>query len=263
MPSFLALLAFLAGAGVAAERVRIPGADGVELDAALVRPVGPATGSAVVALHGCGGPYPSRDGSWAVALARAGHPVLLPDSFGSRGLGSQCRVRHRRVTPSGLRRQDAIAAGRWLLAQPDLARNGIALIGWSNGGGTVLATANAAADPPPGLFRRFVAFYPGCATRSRDPSWSPTAPVLILVGAADDWTPAPPCQTLAARYPDRVTLAVYPDAYHDFDAPDARVRVLHGLATPPGGSGEAHAGTNPAARADALRRVPAFLAATP
>ncbi|MBN8929305.1 MAG: hypothetical protein BGO51_11905 [Rhodospirillales bacterium 69-11] len=263
MSRFLALLAFLTTAGAHPEHVRIPGPGGTQLDAALVRPAGPVTGSAVVALHGCSGPYPARDGNWAVALAQAGHPVLLPDSFGSRGLGSQCRVRHRSVTPSGLRRQDAIAAGEWLAAHPDLAKNGVALIGWSNGGGTVLATANAAADPPEGLFRRFVAFYPGCATRARDPAWAPSAPLLVLVGEADDWVPAPPCRTLAARYPDRITLVTYPGAYHDFDAANARVRVLHGLATPPSGSGQAHAGTNPAAREDALRRVPAFLDATP
>jgi dipeptidyl aminopeptidase/acylaminoacyl peptidase len=90
MAPFLALLAFLQAAGVNVERVTVPGPNGVGLDAALVLPEGTAKAPPVVALHGCGGPFPSRDGQWAVLLAKAGHVVLLPDSFGSRGLGSQC-----------------------------------------------------------------------------------------------------------------------------------------------------------------------------
>lgn len=261
MKSFLALLAYIQAAAMPVTHVHIPTPDGTVLDAALVQPTGPQRGLAVIALHGCGGPFPSRDGSWAVILAKAGHPVLLPDSFGSRGLGSQCRNPNREVTPSGKRRQDAIAAGEWMAAQPGLAPDGIALIGWSNGGGTVLSTARQAPDLPHGLFQRFVAFYPGCATRAKDRRWEPAGPLLVLVGEVDDWTPAPPCRDLAARYPEQITLRVYPDAYHDFDAPDDPVRVRSGLATPPSGTGRAHTGTNPAAREDVLKRVPEFLAA--
>ena len=272
MPSFLALLAFLTAAGVQADHVRIPTAGGVTLDAALVRPPSRTDLPAVVALHGCGGPYPSRDGSWAVELVAKGHIVLLPDSFGSRGLGPQCRVKQRTVSPARERRDDAIAAATWLATQPGVPAGGIALLGWSNGGSTVLATARLGARGsadrhtalPPGLFTRFVAFYPGCAGTARDLSWQPAAPMLILVGEQDDWTPAEPCRQIAARFPDRigpnpVTMVAYPDAYHDFDAPDRPLRVLTGLATVT--SGQAHVGTNVAARADALVRVPAFLAA--
>ncbi len=264
-PSFLALLAFLSAAGTPGEHVRIPEADGTVLDAALVRPAGTPTGPAIVALHGCGGPYPSRDGSWARLLSQQGHVVLLPDSFGSRGLGSQCRERNRAVTPRGLRRTDAITAGLWLAEQADThpaGAAGIALMGWSNGGQTVLATANQAPEAPTGLpkglFDRFVAFYPGCASTAANPAWQPAAPLLILVGQADDWTPAAPCQAVQRKDPARITLVSYPGAYHDFDAPDRPVRVLNGLSTPRGG--QAHVGTDPAARTDALARVPAFLA---
>lgn len=259
MTPFLALLAFLAHAGVPAQHVRIPEPNGVVLDAALVRPVGPANGPAVVALHGCGGPFPMRDGSWAVELAGHGHVVLLPDSFGSRGLESQCRETHRVAPAARVRRQDAIAAAEWLARQPNTPAGGVVLVGWSNGGNTVLWTADASRRLPAGLFRRFVAFYPGCKTVSRDAHYRPAAPLLILVGANDDWTPAPPCQTLAARFPGAVSLTIYPEAWHDFDAPGRPVRVHSALATPPSGTGQAHTGTNEAARADAMRRVPAFI----
>lgn len=259
MTAFLALLAFLAHAGMPAEHVHVPVPDGAVLDAALVRPIGPGHGPAIVALHGCGGPFPSRDASWAVELARQGHAVLLPDSFGSRGLGSQCRQAHRVAPASGVRRQDAIAAAEWLGRQPDTPGGGLVLMGWSDGGNTTLWTADASRGLPAGLFRRFVAFYPGCKAASREADYRPAAPLLILVGANDDWTPAERCRTLAARFPDRIKLVVYPDAWHDFDAPDAPVRARTGLATPPSGTGVAHTGTDPAARADALRLGPRFI----
>ncbi|MGD0107758.1 MAG: dienelactone hydrolase family protein [Rhodopila sp.] len=260
MPSFLALLTFLLAAGVQAERVSVPGQKGINLDAALVLPEGAAKMPAVVALHGCGGPFPSRDGQWAVVLAKAGHIVLLPDSFGSRGLGSQCARKEREVTPSGLRRQDAIDAAKWLVARPGTPSGGVALIGWSNGGSTVLSTAREATDLPPDLFQRFVAFYPGCPTPDEDPSWRPSAPMIILMGQDDDWTPAPPCHDLAARYPDQITFIAYPGAYHDFDAPDRPVKLRNGAATT--ASGLAHVGTNEPARQDALARVPKWLEET-
>ncbi|MGE0418987.1 MAG: hypothetical protein AB7O80_19465 [Acetobacteraceae bacterium] len=75
-PAFLALLAFLSTAGAPAEHVRIPEADGTVLDAALVRPPpGTAPRPAVVALHGCSGPYAARDGYWAKLLAAQGHAI--------------------------------------------------------------------------------------------------------------------------------------------------------------------------------------------
>lgn len=241
--------------------VEIPVADGV-LRAELALPSGAARGPAVVALHGCGGPFPARDKQWSDLLTAAGHVVLLPDSFGSRGLGSQCREPTRAVTPGGMRRQDAIAAARWLVAQPYAPPGGVVLLGWSNGGSTVLATARAGRSGlPDGLFRGFVAFYPGCRG-FLDRPWSPVAPTLLLIGEADDWTPAEPCRRLVASVPG-VELVTYPGAFHDFDVPDMPVRLRRGLAYTGDGSGEAHAGTEPVARADALRRVPAYIANLP
>lgn len=261
MKAFLALLAFLTQAGVHVERVSVPTPDGVTLDAALVLPDGPVQGPAVVALHGCGGPFASRDGSWAVVLAHAGHIVLLPDSFGSRGLGSQCRERMSAVQPSWARRHDAIAAATWLTHRPGTPPGGVALVGWSNGGSTVLYTAQQKPDLPPGLFHRFVAFYPSCGSIPTA-AWQPAAPLLILIGEDDDWAPALPCRELAAQFPGRIAFVAYPGAYHEFDAPDRPVREQYGVNTGHG-FGTVHVGTNEPARQDALRRVPAFLDATP
>jgi dienelactone hydrolase len=256
MRAFLALLAYLQTAAVHVERANFAGANGVSLDAALVMPETPKPPS-IVALRGCGGPFASRDGQWAVALVKAGHIVLLPDSFGSRGLGSQCGTKDREVTSWGLRRLDAIDAAQWLRGQPQTPSGAIDLIGWSNGGSTVLETARAADNLPHGLFERFVAFYPGCPTKNEDPDWKPTAPLMILMGEDDDWTPAPPCHELASRFPDDITLVAYPGAYHDFDVPNRPVHVRDGAATAVGG--RAHVGTNEPGREDALARVPKWL----
>lgn len=241
-----------------AETVTLPGPHGVALKAALYRPEGNPVAPAIVALHGCGGPYPSRDLAWARRLAADGHIVLLPDSFGSRGLGSQCRVIAREATAGGLRRQDAIAAARWLAAQPGTPAGGIALLGWSDGGSTVLAAIRRSRDLPPGLLRAAVAFYPGCRGAATNPHWQPAVPLLILHGAADDWTPIAPCEALAAGHKDMITLHAYPGAYHDFDAPTP-VHVLHRIPTSQNADHSVHLGNNAAARADAFRRVPGFL----
>ncbi|CAH2599264.1 Dienelactone hydrolase family protein [Rhodovastum atsumiense] len=259
--ALLFLMVVVAG-GVRAETVRFAGGGGALLEAVLFRPEGPPRAPAVVALHGCAGPLPARDHAWARHLAGLGHLVLLPDSFGSRGLGSQCRTGNRSVTASGLRRDDALAAARWLADQPGTPAGGVAVLGWSDGGSTVLATAAWRQDNPPGLLRGFVAFYPGCRQAALNRGARPVAPVLLLIGEADDWTPAAPCRDLAGRVGPRITLVTYPGAWHDFDAaaPLHRMRDIPRSQNPDHG---VHAGQDPAAREDAFQRVPAFLDALP
>jgi dienelactone hydrolase len=261
MTMMLSPLGFAQPALAQVETVRVPGPDGVVLNAQLYPAQGRVPGVAIVALHGCGGPFPTRDGDWGRRLSALGHTVLMPDSFGSRGLGSQCGTRDRIVTAAGLRRQDALAALRWLAAQPGTPPGGLVLLGWSDGGSTVLNTGRVAPDLPAGLIRGLVAFYPSCRLASRTADWLPAAPLLILMGEADDWTPAAPCHTLADRLPGHMTLVTYPGAYHDFDAPNRPIRIRQGLAMARGNT--AHTGSDPAGREDAITRVPAFIAALP
>ena len=109
----------------------------------------------------------------------------------------------------------------------------------------------------------------GCASTgaSRGSAGAPSDSVitalgggLILNGELDDWTPASFCQRLLARAGPQgqpVELKTYPGAYHDFDEPQGKVRQLGNIGSKNGGS--ATLGPDPAARADALERVPAFL----
>ncbi|MFB0492977.1 dienelactone hydrolase [Methylobacterium sp. OAE515] len=269
LPSFLGMWALLSSSAWAqATDVTFHGPQGVELHGVQYRPGGAGPFPAVVALHGCGGLYDrsgvlnARHADWGERLAAQGFLVLFPDSFGSRGLGSQCSTIGRAIRPGRERAADAEAAKAYLQARPDVRPTAVSLLGWSNGGSTVLYAAGArvADGRPP--FARAVAFYPGCRALA-ERGWHDRVPLQILVGGADDWTGAAACQNLAAAAQARgepVAITVYPGAYHDFDHPALPIRERRGLAHTVAGDGVAHVGTDPAAREDALIRVPAFLA---
>ena len=88
-------------------------------------------------------------------------------------------------------------------------------------------------------------------------------PLLILHGAADDWTPAAPCVDLARRFDGAafpLRTVVYPGAHHGFDAPSAAVRMLPNVYNPgaPGGRG-AHVGTHESSRRAAIEETRLFV----
>lgn len=248
--------------------VSFAGNDGVKLQGWLYAPATSGRHPAVVALHGCAGldgktGAPSaRHADWGERLSASGFIVLFPDSYGSRGLGPQCRERERQIRPSRERVADADAALRFLASRADVDPKSISLIGWSNGGSSTLYAVEPKNAPDGVDFARAIAFYPGCRVPLETGRWASRMPLMVLIGAADDWTPAAPCSDLAAKAKadgEQVDIVVYPDAYHDFDHPDLPVHIVDDLAFTANGGGGAHTGTNPAARADAIKRVADFL----
>lgn len=252
----------------AAEKIEF-GVGEYRLHAELYRPAGNGPFPTIVAMHGCNG---LRDAAgrtrplyadWGERLAAQGMAVLFPDSYGSRGLGSQCRVRNRTVQPYRERVADAQAARHWLQMQDWVQKDRVGLLGWSNGAIATLWTVRPRTVVKDGQpdFRSAVAFYPGCR-RLVERGWSARIPTLILVGAADNWTPARDCEQMVAGARGRsarASIVKYRDAYHSFDRANLPVMELRGLAFTPDGSGRAHIGGNPEARADALKRVPQWL----
>jgi dienelactone hydrolase len=114
---------------------------------------------------------------------------------------------------------------------------------------------------PQGDFHTAVAFYPGACNDNRQPGWASKIPLLVLIGDADVWTPMAPCKAFvdgAAVRGNTVEMQIYPGAYHAFDAPTRPRTELPGYITRAGVV--PIVGTEPAARQDALTRVPAFLA---
>jgi dienelactone hydrolase len=260
---------------LAQEAVEIPNGDEKPLKGYLYRPPGAGPFPAVIALHGCGGLGP-RGGSklgalhsdWAERLTGLGMIVLFPDSFGSRGLESQCIVADRTVRPGRERVTDTYAARAFLQGRADVRSDRISLLGWSNGASSLLWTIAAEKRPRDDRpdFYSAVALYPGCrvlaqAAERRD--WLSRLPLLVLIGEADTWTPAAPCRQLVKFANDAgksAAIISYPGALHVFDHPNLKLTKRTGLAFTGDDSGEAFVGTDPAARDDVVRRVPEFLA---
>src|SRR6202163_121334 len=106
----------------APRQVDIPLSSGT-LHAQLYKPDGDGPFPVVIALHGCGGlaghseQVAPRYRDWAEQLLKDGNAVLLPDSYSSRELGPQCRVKERKVLARRERVADILASREWLLAQ--------------------------------------------------------------------------------------------------------------------------------------------------
>lgn len=239
----------------------------VLLSALMFRPSGPGPFPAVVMLHGCGGMFTSSGYPtasyryWAELMAENGYVALLPDSLNPRGHRSICEQQKRSILESRERVEDAYAARQWLASQSYVAANRIGLMGWSNGGSGTLYAMRA--TRPERGFRAAVAFYPGCRTLSKTP-YAPYAPLVILSGEADDWTPAAPCVEMTKSARQRgapMEIVTYPGAHHSFDRINSPVRYRPNVRNlnKPDRLG-ATVGEHPEARKDAVRRTLEFFA---
>jgi dienelactone hydrolase len=267
----LGLATVCAVAAPAMQRVDLPPLpSGVVLRAHWLPAEGTERRPAVLALHGCGGLYAKGGGlaeryrETADRLHAAGYTVLMPDSFGPRGLREICQTRYReRSVDVAQRVQDARAALAWLASQPQVDARRIGVMGWSNGATTTLMLLEQRRARPeagePAIAGAAV-FYPGCAPLAKRQAMLENAPVLMLLGALDDWTPPQPCadfaRTLQAHGGSDVTVHVYEGSYHGFDG-TAPVRLRTDV--PNGTSARGvHQGGNPEARTKSWAALDAF-----
>jgi dienelactone hydrolase len=270
------VLASAIGPASAQQRVSFPSLDGpgnapvVLIGYFFPAPRTSAPAPAIAMFHGCGGAY-DRTGAlnkrlrdYAEHFNGLGMHVLVVDSLTPRYEKELCTQRNgkRRVTQAN-RRLDALGAIDYLAERPDVDPKRIGLIGWSNGGSTVVSATNlrhhdvAAAVNKPAFA---IAFYPGCEADLKR-GYESAVPLLMLVGEADDWTPARPCLALARSAGEpRPQVVAYPGAFHGFasDAP-LRVRkdVPHGVHPGQG----VHVGGNSAAWRDSRDRIVRFVGA--
>lgn len=278
---FVFLLAFLCmsatSASIAQETIMLPG---YRQESALTAYWFPASSTekapAVIALHGCSGALDSKRqlaAKWkelAVWFNREGMHFLVLDSFTSRGVKSICEIPNReRTLGEQERREDVFAAIRWLAARQEVDSGRIVIAGWSHGAQTVLKTLDrndAFVARQPTQPRVAVAYYPGCSATNRTPDYALSAPLLIMAGELDDWTPAKACIELAEhlRAPGtndqgraRIDLVVYPGSYHGFDS-TAPLTVRRNVGNTR--SGTATVGGNPEARIKSRERLFDYLA---
>jgi dienelactone hydrolase len=273
----LVLLLGLFAARTFAENINIPAphiGEDKTLRAQWFTPeAGKASGAAAILLHGCGGlgahrQLNTRHKAAKDWLLERGIAVVFPESFTSRNFEQVCTEKlQARVITQRDRVQDVIATRVWLNAQPGIDAKKIVLWGWSHGGSAVLNTVTH--QPVLGnfgddvKFAEAIAFYPGCSPFAKDNS--PTqisSPLTILMGEADDWTPAAPCTTFAARLKNNeqpVSLTLYPGAYHDFDNPAGKFRVRSDVPNGVNKDKGVTVAPDPKAREDAMARIDALL----
>lgn len=229
---------------------------------------------AMLLLHGCSGPYEpsgelsSRMRGYTDWLLRQGWSVLVLDSLTTRGERELCtqRLGTRKVTQTH-RRLDAWGGLSWLAQQPGVDAQRLGLLGWSNGGSTVLAAIQAdrlERRPPEVPLPAFaVAYYPGCLEVLQGQR-KPAVPLLMQLGQADDWTPAQPCVDWAERVngqrgsPAPIEVVLYPGAHHGFDG-EAPVRLRRDVPNGVNRGQGVHVGGNPQARQASLQRLEQWL----
>ena len=194
------------------------------ITATLSKPDGPGPFPAVVVLHDCGG-ISRKDQDWAKRLVSWGYVAILPDSFGSRGLGNLCTDVNR--VDAQQRVQDVIGTAEYLATLPYVQKGRIAVLGFSHGGWTIMKGVQENAYWSSYGIKGAVAYYPYC-TAPQDNNVA--IPLRILIGEKDDWTTAQRCRDVisGAKKPSLIQATYYPDAYHSFDC-NCATRWINGM----------------------------------
>ena len=177
------------------------------------RPAGPGPFPALLFASGCSGL--SRHGDAYTALAERwrdrGYAIVFVDYLAARGR-DRC-FGDVAVADVG---SDVLAVARDLQRQPSVKRSAIVAVGWSLGGGGVLAALGRLGGGEDSPLQAVIAYYPVCGDIA---PWNARIPALVLVGAADEVARPAVCQELFARLPAGVTVEsrVYPAAEHGFN----------------------------------------------
>ncbi len=244
--------------------VSFSNADGHAVPGKLFSPATPPDAAlpAVIMLHGCAGIY-NANGTvssiyreWGDRLVAAGYVALLVDSYTPRGAANQCgNGAGVGVSEIFDRPKDASAAYAHLSTLPYINASKVGVLGWSNGGSTVVATlattnpvdttiVNPYASSTP--LKVGIAFYAGCGLADNQcgtqkngkpascwgglsgSKWASYAPLQMLHGTADSTVSIQSCTTrttLAQSQPGgaSVALAAFNNAQHSYDDPSVGI----------------------------------------
>jgi dienelactone hydrolase len=216
----------------------------------IFRPDGPGPHPGVVFISGCGGFKPEIAPKAyehpAEELRKLGFVVVWADYLGRRDLPN-CWFG---VTKDEAGR-DAVAAALWLRSQPYVDAKRIAAMGWSFGGGAVLAALGShSADQL--IFTKVIVYYPSCGDVG---PYSNRIPVLVLRGGSDNVVNHKLCESTFATGSGEANVKIieYPGAHHCFDFSELPPEIQQPLGT---------FGYHPQAAAAAWEEVLQFLKAT-
>lgn len=178
------------------------------------RPDGIGPFPAVIIAHGCFG-IESNQQDWARRLNDWGYVTLVVDSFKPRAVETVCSDPEA-VSPK-TRACDLLGAAAFLRNQNYVIPEKIGLIGFSHGGWAALYAAQEkfAEKAQQAPLQAVVAYYPWCPRFGMN---EPHAPLLLLIGKADDWTPVARCRALRGKdFERQLELIAFDNAYHGFD----------------------------------------------
>ena len=141
-------------------------------------------------------------------------------SFASRGVTSTVGEQNQVTIAAVI--LDAYRALEKLAEHPHIDAENVAITGWSLGGGVSLfsgwmplkeAITNKVS------FKAHLAFYPPCFVRPEDTRFT-DAPIQLMIGEEDNWTPAAPCEQLVDLLAPATTISftTFPGAHHGFDS---------------------------------------------
>ena len=181
---------------------------------------------AVVLVHGSNGPNRSVK-AWADHLNGIGVATFMLDIFTGRGIQNSGEDQSQIKRDTGA--IDALLALKLLASHPFIDPGRIAVMGFSKGGTSAEVAAFKLTNDlvlgkdNPVQFAGHIAFYGGCYATARTTG----APILMLIGEAEDYLPAANCKHTAALLKQggaHVKLVTYPGAYHGFDTGNRLVR---------------------------------------
>lgn len=219
-------------------------------DYRIFQPHGAGPHPAVVFASGCSGfapaVAPKAYERTAEHLRGQGYVVLFADYLGRRGLTSCVSGRISRSDAT----RDVVAAATWLKLQPFVDPARVSALGWSWGGGAILAALAEHTEDQLG-FSRAIVYYPTCQWLR---PWKNATPVLMLLAGADDVAPGDTCEEVAksSAVPGAVKIVLYSGAQHAFDVSDLPPKMTYRFGT---------IGYDPQAAAAAQQEIERFLKA--
>lgn len=105
-------------------------------------------------------------------------------------------------------------------------------------------------------FKIAIAVYPGCNSAERAKHWVNRLPFEIHIGESDDWASPVQYQNLVKKSDTHVSkIVLYPEAHHDFDAPNLPMMTKRNLAYPTKHGNFATIGTHEKARHDLMKNI--------
>ena len=184
----------------------------ITVEAELFLPQGEGPFGCVIALHGSLGwaqHHQDHINNWL----KAGLAVCKVNSFSSRSIDNT--VNDQLTVTHAMMIVDVFRVRQVLEQDPRIGKIGVS--GWSLGGTVALYSAWSPIIEILGKpFDAHLPFYPAAHLRPEVKAWS-NAPMLILHGEVDDWTPIHFVESLLAQLPN-TELHVYTGAHHSFDS---------------------------------------------